>query len=168
MGIRPVLCLPMGYGVLGMETGSLSLEQRSSRRSVGKQTHLTQRSLLPEWARDPSTCCKLPDKSTPPSCSTGLLWGEGPLSPLRYCKDWAMNQHSPNREQQPRGWCCSAAECKPRPCYSLKKMVSIPHMDNTNMLKKHNLVLFLLYREVKTAFKHGSKHHSPTGYFPIQ
>lgn len=167
MGIRPVLCLPEGCEVFGMETGTFSLEQRSS-RSVGKLTHLTQRSLLPRWARDPNTCCKLPDKSSHHPEPLGCGGGEGPLSPLRYCKGWAINQHSPNHEQHSWGCCCSAAKGKPRPCYSLKKMINSPHMNNTNMLKKHNLVLFLLYGQAKTAFKDGSKHHFPMGYFSIQ
>jgi len=59
MGIRCAMCLPRGYEVLGMETGTLSPEQGSCRRSVGKQTRLTQRWILPGWPSGPNTCCKL-------------------------------------------------------------------------------------------------------------
>lgn len=41
-------------------------------------------------------------------------------------------------------------------------------MSSSNMLKKHNLILFLWYTWVKTAFKDGSEHHFPMGYFSIQ
>lgn len=97
MGIRPVLCLPERYKVLGMETGTFSLEQRSS-RSVGKQAHLTQRSLLAGWARDPNTCCKFPGKSTPPSCNAGLWWGWGSLVTTQVLQ--GLN----NESTQPKPW----------------------------------------------------------------
>lgn len=41
MGIRLKMCLPRGYKVLGMETGTVSPEQGNCWRSVGTQAHLT-------------------------------------------------------------------------------------------------------------------------------
>lgn len=165
MGIRPVLCLPEENEVLGMETGTFSLEQRNSRRSVGKQTYLKQKSLLPRWARDPNTCHKLPGKSTSPSCDSGLWWGWGSLVTTQ------VLQGLSKESTQPKPWtaatrlvllCCWVQS---RAMLQLEKVGLFSPYD---MLKKHNLVLFLLYRQMKTAFKDGSKCRFPMGYFSIQ
>lgn len=78
MGIRPATCLPTGYEVLGMETRTLSPEQGSCRRSVGKLTHLTQitPSRVSQW---PQHTLQTHRQSVPPRCSTGLLRGWEPL-----------------------------------------------------------------------------------------
>lgn len=133
MGIRSAMCLPMGYEVLGMETGTLSREQGSCIRSVGKLTHLTQitPSRVSQW---PQHMLQTHRQSVPPPCSTGLLRGWEPLVATQVTArtmQWLNTAQATSSHHE--AVTTLLLGTNPSLCFSLKKMLNSAHGNSINM-----------------------------------